>query len=101
MTAAAQVMFAAAFSIWLGVPAYLAGRMIRLHMDDRAEAKRRREQNRETTPEWLALLAAVDDPNPMLAHPSLHMNPSVARIRDRIAANQAASIDAEWEAMNS
>lgn len=30
----------------------------------------------------------------------LSAHPSVARIRDQIAANEAARIDAEWEAMN-
>jgi hypothetical protein len=39
-------------------------------------------------------------PNPMLTHPSLRTHQTVARILDRIAANEAARIDAEWEAMN-
>jgi hypothetical protein len=35
-------------------------------------------------------------PNPMLTHPSLRTHQSVARIRDLIAANEAARLDDEW-----
>jgi hypothetical protein len=39
-----------------------------------------------------------DEPTPALR--SLRTHQSVARIWDLIAANEAARIDAEWEAMN-
>jgi hypothetical protein len=43
---------------------------------------------------------APELPNPLLGHPSLRTHQTVARIRDRIAAEEAARIDTEWEAMN-
>jgi hypothetical protein len=35
-------------------------------------------------------------PNPMLSHPSLRTHQTVARIRDAIAADEAARLDDEW-----
>jgi hypothetical protein len=39
---------------------------------------------------------APEPPNPLLTHPSLRTHQTVARIRDRIAANEAARLDDEW-----
>lgn len=43
--------------VWLGVPAFLAGCVLRERRDDRAQP-----EDEGTTAEWLALLAAVDGP---------------------------------------
>jgi hypothetical protein len=61
MSAAAQVLIAAALCIWLGIPAHILGAACRLKLDQRQEARRRAEQGREVTPEWLALLAATEE----------------------------------------
>lgn len=80
MSAAAFVLFASAVLMFGTGPAFALA------------ARRQRRANP-------AVLAATE-PNPMLDHPSLHAHPAAGRIRDRIAANAAARIDAEWEAMN-
>ena len=92
MTAAASIIATAAAIIWLASPAYVAGLWCRLKLDQREEARRRVEQGRQVDAEWLAVLAATE--------PSMSAHPAAGRIRDLIAANEAARIDEQWEAMN-
>lgn len=62
MKAAAIVLISAAV-LFYGIPALvLAAVVLRDRKADRAAARRRAEQDREITPEWLAVLAATDTP---------------------------------------
>lgn len=71
---------------------------------DRRYVAEQEHSSTDTTPEWLALLAAVEpEPAEQFARErqaSLNAHPSAKRVLDRIAANEAARLDAEWEAMN-
>lgn len=62
MSAAATVLFVAAFLIFVWPLVVLAAVWICARLDD--EALRREQQDRETTPEWLAVLAATE-PTPI------------------------------------
>lgn len=92
MNAAAAVLLAAAAIIWLATPAFLVVTSCREARARRAEKARRGQGSREVSSEWLAVLAATE--------PSITAHPAATRIRDLIAANEAARIDDEWKAMN-
>lgn len=103
MNAAIVTLWTAAVLIFAYTPVYLLVVGIRERRRDREDARRRTDQGRDVTPEWVALLAAVEPERPALPQwrPSdLSAHPSAARIRDQIAANKAARIDDEWKAMN-
>lgn len=60
--AGAIVLWAAAAVMFGIAPALCLVLAIRGRIERRADAKRRAEQDRELTPEWLAVLAATDTP---------------------------------------
>lgn len=64
MNAAAAVLLAAAAIIWLATPVFLVATSCREARARRAEKARREQESRETTPEWLAVLAATE-PSPI------------------------------------
>lgn len=92
MTAAAAILLTTAGCMFLAPAVVAAIAWFADRAADREEAKRREIQGREVSAEWLAILAATE--------PSLSAHPSAGRIRDLIAANEAARIDDEWKAMN-
>lgn len=60
MTAASAILWtAAAFMFGYG-PAYYLALHVRERREDRADARRREEQDRQVDREWLALLAATE-----------------------------------------
>ena len=65
MNPAATILLTAAAVIWLAPLAVVAGCYVRDRLEDRAEQKLRAEEIRfETTPEWRAVMAAVE-PEPI------------------------------------
>lgn len=64
MPAAAAVLITAAVIIWGAGPAWAFCLAVSARMDARAEKRRRVEQGREVSPEWLAILAATE-PTPI------------------------------------
>ena len=66
MNAATVTLWTAAVLIFAYAPVYLLVVGIRERRRDREDARRRTEQDRDVTPEWLALLAAVEPERPAL-----------------------------------
>ena len=66
MTAAATVLFVAAFLIFAWPLLFLAVLDLRDRLHDRSDARRREQQGREVSAEWLAVLAAVEPEVPAL-----------------------------------
>lgn len=88
-----QALALVALTVWIAPVALLFAWVLRDRSHD--------EPDREgPTPEWLADLAPERPALPQRRPSDLSAHPSAARIRDRIAANEAARIDDEWKAMN-
>jgi hypothetical protein len=85
MTAAAWVTAVAATVMFGYGPVFCGVVKLRTWLHNRT--------NQQPTPE-------PEPANPMLTHPSLRTHQTVARIWDSIAADEAAHLDDEWEAMN-